>query len=156
MKRPLIILTALVFTCGCAHMGAVRDKGTFAVYGADALSTTAPNEVLGRAAWETHDVLAHWSKDSNGKNYDPSYGGGGQSWSVGKAGNPGPAKEVVLSRSKSEFKDADGHRFTIEAIRMKGAQTIVFFSHEGSSPEIALNAYIASLQKQGVKKRDAN
>lgn len=156
MKIPLILLTALLLACGCAHMGTVRDKGTFAVYGADALSTTAPNEVLGRAAWETHDALAHWSKDSNGKNYDPSYTGGGQSWSVGKAGNPGPAKEVVLSRSKSEFKDADGHRFTIEAIRMKGAQTIVFFSHEGSSPEIALNAYIASLQKQGVKKRDAN
>ena len=156
MKIPLLLLSALVFTCGCAHMGAVRDKGTFAVYGADALSTTAPNEVLGRAAWETHDVLAHWSKDSNGKNYDPSYGGGGQSWSVGKAGNPGPAKEVVLSRSKSEFKDADGHRITIEAIRMKGAPTIIFFSHEGSAPETALNAYIASLQKQGVKKRDAN
>ena len=75
---------------------------------------------------------------------------------MGKAGDPGPAKEVVLTRGKSEFKDPDGHRITIEAVGMKGTPTIVFFTHEGSSPETALNAYLASLQKQGVKKRDAN
>ena len=150
MKKTLSILAALILACGCAH------KGTFTVYDPDALSTTARNEVLGRAAQETRDALVHWSKDGKGKNYDPSYTGGGQSWSVGKAGDPGPAKEVVLTRGKSEFKDSDGHRITIEAIWMKGAQTIVFFSHEGRSPETVLKAYIASLQKQGVKKRDAN
>jgi len=148
MKTLLNILSALFLATvsGCAD-----DKGTFTVYGADALSTTARNDVLGEAAWKTHEALAHWSKDGNGKKYDPSYVGGGHSWSVGKAGDPGPAKEVVLTRGKTEFKDADGHRFTIEAIWMKGAQTTVFFSHEGGSPETALNAYIASLQKQGVK-----
>ena len=151
MKTLLNILSALFLATvsGCAD-----DKGTFTVYGADALSTTARNEVLGQAAQETHDALVHWSKDGNGKNSDSSYTGGGQSWSVGKAGDPGPAKEVVLSRGKTEFKDSDGHRITIEAIWMKGAQTIVFFSHEGGSPETALNAYIASLQKQGVKKSE--
>ena len=151
MKTLLNILSALFLATvsGCAD-----DKGTFTVYGADALSTTARNDVLGEAAWKTHEALAHWSKDGNGKKYDPSYVGGGHSWSVGKAGDPGPAKEVVLTRGKSEFKDSDGHRITIEAIWMKGAQTIVFFSHEGGSPETALNAYIASLQKQGVKKSE--
>lgn len=156
MKKSLSILTALLLACGCAQMGAVRGKATFTVYGADALSTTARNEVLGQAAMDTHDALVHWSKDGKGEKYDPSYAGGGQSWSAGKAGDPGPAKEVVLTRGKTEFKDSDGHRITIEAIGMKGAQTIVFFSHEGASPETALNAYIASLQKQGVKMRDAN
>ena len=148
MKTLLNTLAAVTLATitACAE-----DKGTFEVYEASVLVTSAPMSILSHAASQTHEALGHRVKDDKGRDYDPSFGQISTWWKTGKPSEP---QTPAVMRGKTEFKDADGHRIVIEYIWTKGGQTVVFFTHEGKTPEAVLNAYIASLQKQGVKKSD--
>jgi hypothetical protein len=97
-----------------------------------------------------HDALGHhYEQKPDGSRSDPSFKQGSRWWSSGKSQ---ANATVELTRSTMEFRDGKGCLVGIEIIRAKEKPTLVFFTYEGNNGAIpVINAFIASLQKQGVK-----
>ena len=156
MKTNRFSIPSLILALGLTLLPGLRsasaESGTFEVYGAEVVSTTAPLDAVAAARNEVHRTFAHWIKDHAGRDSDPTFSEGGQSWTQSKPGQP---DNVAVARGKTEFTDAQGHHIKIEVISAKNAPTLVFFSHEGAADRTAiLNAFLSSLQKQGVKNAD--
>jgi hypothetical protein len=152
MKKPLIaagiaILATISFTAYGAYYK--KQQPTFEIYGEDVLATTAPDGIVAHARHEVHELFVDWKTDAEGKQHDPSFLESSRSWMTGQ---PKEAQTLALDRGTTEFNDAQGHHIVIEVIEGKNMPTLVFFSPQsGNGTMPVLNAFVASLQKQGVK-----
>ncbi|WP_395737157.1 hypothetical protein [Prosthecobacter sp.] len=127
-----------------------RRQPTFEIYGSDVLSTTASDDIVGAARHDVHKSLANWTTDAHGQRHDPSYKESGRGWS--HTTKPGDTPVNVVGRGTTEFTDASGNHIVIEVISGKDRPTLVFFSPLNDKDAATLiNAFAASLQKQGVR-----
>jgi hypothetical protein len=153
MKKQLSILAVISAIAFAAFAAQSRKQSTFEVYGPEVLSTTASDGVVAAARNDVHELLARWISTPEGKRSDPSFREGSRGWTTTNKTAKTPT--AAVGRAKTEFNDADGKHIVIEVITGKDMPTLVFFSHEGAKDAMTLvNAFIASLQKQGVKLND--
>ena len=151
MKKSLVILCGLVVFAYAAYAMYAKAQPTFEIYGAGALTTTASQDDVCGARYEVCHSLGHWIHGEDGKISNPSFGETGQSWSS-TTDSYGKSRTRGVGRGKTQFTDAKGSLIVIEEITGDGLPTYVFFTasgDDGSAP--VLNAFIASLQKRGVK-----
>ena len=152
MKKTLIILAVIGLITGIsftAYAAYLKQQPTFEIYGEDVIAVNAPGYMIGGAESDVHRLFVDWKKDADGKPHDPSFMSASRSWETGKTKE---TKTTALSRSTTEFNDAQGHHIVIERIAGKNMPTLVFFSPKsGDGTMPVLNAFVASLQKQGVK-----
>jgi hypothetical protein len=144
------IVAILAFT---ALFAGAKKQSTFEIYGEDALSTTAPDGIVAAARHDVHQLLADWKTDANGKRHDPSFHEGSRGWTTTAKTEKTPT--FAIGRATTEFTDAKGNHLVIEIISGKDMPTLVFFSPPADKGNMTLiNAFINSLQKQGVKPID--
>ena len=152
MKKPLIILAVIGVTAAIsltAYAAYLKQQPTFEIYGEDVIAVNAPGYMIAGAENDVHRLFVDYKKDAEGKPHDPSFLSGGRSWETGKTKQ---TQTLALSRSKTEFNDAQGHHIVIETIAGKNMPTLVFFSPQsGDGTAPVLNAFVGSLQKMGVK-----
>jgi hypothetical protein len=138
-------LVLLVWLAGCASR-----PSTFRLYPPDALSTTASPAVVAQAISDMHEALGRQAQAKpGGSRGDLSFSQKSRWWGAEKT--PGNTA-VDLTRSTTEFRDARGRLVSLEIIRDAGAPAVVFFSYEDTNGAMpAINAFVTSLQRQGVK-----
>jgi hypothetical protein len=127
----------------------LKQRPTFEIYGEDVIAVNAPDYMIAGAENDVHRKFVDWKKNAEGQPHDPSFMSAVHSWETGKTK---ATKTTVLSRCTTEFNDAQGHHIVIETIAGKNMPTLVFFSPksgDGTAP--VLNAFVGSLQKQGVR-----
>ena len=152
MKKPLVILAVLGFIAAIsltAYAAYLKQLPMFEIYGEDVIAVNAPDYMIAAAENDVHRLFVDWKKDAEGKAYDPSFMSASHSWETGKTSQ---TKTKALSRCTTEFNDVQGHHIVIERIAGKNMPTLVFFSPKsGDGTMPMLNAFVSSLQKQGVK-----
>ena len=155
MKKSTTIIAAVAVLAGMSALGFTAfatqrmNQPTFVVYGDGALSTTAPASALGAASSDAYRAHVNYIPNADGKPWDPSFRSGSIYWKRSDTSS-------TVNRAKTEFVDANGHRIMIEKISCTDTPTLVFFSHDGpKGPMPVLNAFVASLQKQGIKPIDS-
>ncbi len=154
MKKQHIVLAAVVMIALAAFTAlaaTARKRPMFQVYGPEVVITTAADGVVAAARNDVHELLANWIRSSDGQRSDPSFRESSRNWWTDGAS----AEKSYMGRSKSEFNDVDGKPIVIEVIEGNDFPAVVFFSHQGArDPTALVNAFIASLQRQGVKPND--
>jgi len=152
MKKQLLVVLGILAIAATVALAISRIKKppTFEIYGEDVLATNASDGVVAAARHDVHKALADWKTDAHGKSYDPSFLEGARSWTTKGKSEKEPS--LALVRGKTEFNDAKGNHIVIEVIGGRDMPTLVFFSPIGDQGAMTLlNAFAASLQKQGVK-----
>lgn len=152
MKKQLIVVLGILAIAATVALAIsrIQKPPTFEIYGEDVVATNASDGVVAAARHDTHKALADWKTDAQGKSYDPSFLEGGRSWTTEGKSEKQPT--MALARGRTEFNDAKGNHIVIEVIEGKNMPTLVFFSPIGDQGAMTLlNAFAASLQKQGVK-----
>jgi hypothetical protein len=107
----------------------------------------APERVAG-AVYATHDEMADWKTDKDGKRYDPSFSEHGRSW---KAGDHGPGSAI----GETTFRSKGGAEIVITRITIKGRPLMIYLKSNDDKTAMELhNAFVSNLVKQGVKPRN--
>ncbi|MEA3212536.1 MAG: hypothetical protein QOE70_5593 [Chthoniobacter sp.] len=152
MKKPLSILAIIGVIAAVsltAYAAYLKQSPTFEIYGEDLIAVNAPDYMIAGAENDVHRLFVDWKKDAEGKPHDPSFMSASHSWDTGKTNQ---TKTTALSRCTTEFNDAQGHHIVIERIAGKNMPTLVFFSPKsGDGTMPVLDAFVSSLQKQGVR-----
>ncbi len=143
----VILVVSLTAVAATAFATYSKSQPTFRVYGVGALTTTASDGMVAAARHDAHKALGNWTADKDGRSSDASFQEAASSWSS-HTGNAG-----AISRGKTTFTDKEGHHAEMEVVENHDAPTLVFLSNDGGPQAQAalLNAFISSLQKQGVK-----
>jgi hypothetical protein len=106
----------------------------------------APEQVAG-AVYATHDEMADWKTDKDGKRYDPSFSEHGRSW---KAGDHGPGSAI----GETTFGSKGGAECVITRITVEGRPLLIYLKSNDDKTAMELhNAFVSNLVKQGVKPR---
>ena len=151
-KRRVIVALTLMwgFVLILTATGCARSRGTFQIYGMGTIAVDAPFQVVVEARQAVVQRFQHYVKDDQGRNYDPTFHGSGNSWTTGGSGS----QTNAVTRGRTEFEDASGQKISIEEISVTGRPTLVFLSHGNQQvPQEVGNEFIASLERQGLRRR---
>jgi len=148
---PLVVSTLLLSYLAVAGFAArPKPVSTFEIFSNHVVSTTASPGVVAEARRQVHETLAHWVTTPDGRRSDPSFREGSEGWT--STGPTVKSPTVTLGRSTTEFDAADGKPLKLEVIAGSDMPTIVFVSYSGEGgPQAVVNAFVSSLQKQGVR-----
>jgi hypothetical protein len=135
--RPMFRLSAgavFVFAIGLALVMAAcwvylqRSQHPWVeIVGKDLLRTTAPSKTIASAREAVIRKHQNWIEVENGKRSDPTYQGGGRSWSSG------PTKDIVrvkVTRGKTQITDKNAATLSIEIITVTDTPTLIFIHHD--------------------------
>jgi hypothetical protein len=128
-----------------------RQQPWVEIVGKDLLRTTAPSKTITSAREAVIRKHQNWIEGENGKRSDPTYQGGGRSWSSG------PTKDIVrvkVTRGKTQITDKNAATLSIETITVTDTPTLVFIHHDNPGAKTGIvSDLVNELRDKGVKWR---